>query len=194
MPKSRDKQCKELKIYSGLWFQGFWSRVTWDYDVRSVIGKISWLGASKVKGLLKPWQNGNRERGARVPIVPPGYSPNHHLPLHTLHLLRFLHPPGRIDMKDKSLEHSILELQQPLLHFKLESTPNLTHAQHFTTSDIHVVLQFYFTRSILLWWGSSWAYNSRSRSTSPWMWRDPLPIMIQKMKVEVLKLPMYWTG
>lgn len=49
-------------------------------------------------------------------------------------------------MKDKSLEHSILELQQPLLHFKLESTPNLTPAQHFTTSDIHVVLQFDFSQ------------------------------------------------
>lgn len=49
-------------------------------------------------------------------------------------------------MKDKSLEHSILELQQPLLHFKLESTPNLTPAQHFTTSDIRVVLQFDFSQ------------------------------------------------
>lgn len=56
-------------------------------------------------------------------------------------------------MKEKSLEHSILELQQPLLHFKLESTPNLISAQHFTTSDIHVVLQFYFSQvySSLMW-------------------------------------------
>lgn len=56
-------------------------------------------------------------------------------------------------MKEKSLEHSILELQQPLLHFKLESTPNLVSAQHFTTSDIHVVLQFYFSQaySSLMW-------------------------------------------